>query len=350
MVLADRAPVKRPYRTWDDGDKAKVVAEARRIKADDPTIGDLVLIKKAQRVLDADKQRKINCVTTDSYTKWFQPGIKGAGPTQAPSEPKAPPKPQPRPVPIEPPPSPPKPCKCRPESATVPVTYAPIGDRPVADEMTEITTIEVLNTVIAALQESTAAVAGLGRSLTIGIDELRDDLKKQHDWLDKLYKVTQTGGVAPSASDHSDLRRELREHGKLLDRTLTLVANTAQSVSVLERKGSLPAERFIQPPTPIPNKNDTKPKIIVIGFDTGHWKNHIQGAVSSRCQILKFELARGEPKPYSEYDKVIVTKKVPDLWLRQARRFLDGDTRWIKVTGACHEITQAIRKILDEWS
>jgi hypothetical protein len=80
------------YIKWDDGEKAKILAEARRLLREQPRLSKEDALRGGQLVLGEDRQRKISSINTAAFD-WFHTGVLVT--ESAPLEPEPEPEPEP---------------------------------------------------------------------------------------------------------------------------------------------------------------------------------------------------------------------------------------------------------------
>jgi hypothetical protein len=97
--------------------------------------------------------------------------------------------------------------------------------------------------------------------------------------------------------------------------------------------------------TSIPSNPEKKPRVLVLGIESGHWKGPISDMVGKKCEVLDFKLLTDGIKPFPEYDRVVLTKKVIPAWKDKAKAVISGD-RLIIAPGGPEQISQAISEAI----
>jgi hypothetical protein len=82
------------YIKWDEDEKARILAEARRLLKEQPRLSKEETLRKAQLILGEDRQRRISSIATPAFD-WFHTGLLAAesAPPAPEPEPEAPPEP-----------------------------------------------------------------------------------------------------------------------------------------------------------------------------------------------------------------------------------------------------------------
>jgi hypothetical protein len=88
------------YIKWDEDEKARILAEAKRLLREQPRLSKEDALRGGQLVLDEDRRRKISSINTPAFD-WFHTGVlvaESAPPPPPEAPPEAPPEPEPEPV------------------------------------------------------------------------------------------------------------------------------------------------------------------------------------------------------------------------------------------------------------
>jgi hypothetical protein len=57
----------------------------------------------------------------------------------------------------------------------------------------------------------------------------------------------------------------------------------------------------------------------------------------------------GDPRPFREYDLVVITKKVPTEWIVKAKKGVIEQERMLQVAGGAADIAQTLTRVIEEW-
>lgn len=90
------------YIKWTDDEKARILAEAKRIFREQPRLDKIAVLRQAQLVLGEDRQRRISGIDTDAFN-WYHEGLLEVIAPKEEPEPEAPParEPEPEPEPVD---------------------------------------------------------------------------------------------------------------------------------------------------------------------------------------------------------------------------------------------------------